>query len=146
MCNLLRYKDQMEKAYAAWKFREVRITPKIRFKVSPSEPAPVVSVIDGEARISMMNFGFATGRGRQMMARGETVEKLPMFKDAFKYRRCLVLAHGFYDSEDMGGYRQPWHIHLPDDGLMCFAALWEARPKEEKLPSSVRRPIECWAE
>ena len=133
MCNLLRYKDRMKEAYAEFEFSEVRIVPKIRFRVPPSEPAPVITIQEGHARISMMNFGFATDRGRQMMARGETVAKLPMFKDAFRHRRCLILAHGFYDSEDMGRYRQPWHLHLKDDELMCFAGLWESRPDADNF-------------
>ncbi|MDB6118394.1 MAG: hypothetical protein JWO08_2175 [Verrucomicrobiaceae bacterium] len=128
MCNTLRYKDRMEEAYAKWEFSEVRITPKLRFRVPPSEPAPVLTVQGDKASIRMMNFGFATQRGRQMMARGETVAKLPMFRDGFKHRRCLILVHGFYDSEDMGKQgRQPWHLHLKDDGLMAFAGLWESR-------------------
>ncbi|MDB6120773.1 MAG: hypothetical protein JWO08_4554 [Verrucomicrobiaceae bacterium] len=134
MCNTLRYKDRMEEAYTKWEFSEVRITPKIRFRVPPSEPAPVLTVHEGQARIRMMNFGFATQRGRQMMARGETVAKLPMFRDGFKHRRCLILVHGFYDSEDMGTQgRQPWHLHLKDDGLMAFAGLWEARADAENF-------------
>jgi putative SOS response-associated peptidase YedK len=76
----------------------------------------------------MMNFGFVAGKGRQLMARGETVAELRTFKDAFIHRRCLILAHGFYDSEDMGQYKQPWHLHLKGDELMCFAGLWESGP------------------
>lgn len=128
MCNLLRYKDRLQQAYAKFEFSEVRIEPKIRFKVAPSEPAPVITIQEDAAKIGMMHFGLQTGKGRQLMARGETVEKLPMFRDAFRHRRCLIIAHGFYDSVDMGGYRQPWHIHLKGDELMCFAGLWESRP------------------
>lgn len=135
MCNQLRYKDRMKEAYAEFEFSEIRIVPQIRYRVPPSEPAPVITVREGKARIGMMNFGFATDRGRQMMARGETVEKLPMFRDAFKHRRCLILAHGFYDSEDMGRKTamQPWHLHLKGDGLMGFAGLWESRADAEKF-------------
>lgn len=57
--------------------------------------------------------------------RDETVAKLPTFKEGFRFRRCLILAHGFYDSENIGKWKQPWHIHLKDDELMCFARLWE---------------------
>lgn len=67
------------------------------------------------------------------MARGETVANLPTFRDGFRLRRCIVLVHGFYDSEDMGKWRQPWHIHLKDDGLMGFAALWEASAPEDNF-------------
>ena len=117
----------MEQAYAHWEFSNIRIQPKIRFRVPPSAPAPVVTIRGGQPELSMMNFGFATSRGRQMMARGETVARLPTFRDAFRQRRCLILVHGFYDSEDIGPYRQPWHLHFKDDSLMALAGLWEAR-------------------
>lgn len=135
MCNLLRYKDRLGEAYSKWEFSEVRVVPKFRYRVAPSEAAPVVTVRNGKARLSMQNFGFAADRGRQMMARGETVAKLPMFREAFKRQRCLVLAHGFYDSEDLGRShpKQPWHMHLKTDGLMGFAGLWEQRSDEENF-------------
>jgi putative SOS response-associated peptidase YedK len=133
MCNLLRYKNRIEKAYAKWEFSQVRIEPKFRHKIPPSEPAPVITVRDGAPQLTMLKFGFATERGRQMMARGETIAQRPMFRDAFKHRRCLILAHGFYDSEDMGKYKQPWHFHLKDDELMCFAGLWEEHAGEENF-------------
>ena len=68
-----------------------------------------------------------TNRGRQMMARGETIDTLRIFKEPFRHRRCLVLANGFYDSEDIGSYLQPWHIHRRDDEVMMFAGIWEER-------------------
>ncbi len=127
MCNLIRYKAEIQQAYGVFEeFSEVRITPEIRFKVSPSEPAPVISMQSGKPRIGMMRFGMRTPKGgRQLMARGETVAKKPMFREGFKYRRCLIIAHGFYDSLDMGFYRQPWHLHLKGDAMMCFAGLWQ---------------------
>jgi putative SOS response-associated peptidase YedK len=134
MCNLIRYKEEMQKVYGEFgEINDIRISPKVRFKVAPSEPAPVLTVQNDVPRIGMMNFGLATGKGRQLMARGETVAELPLFREAFKKRRCLILAHGFYDSEDMGKYRQPWHIHLKGDGLMGFAGLWEERPEAENF-------------
>ena len=57
MCNLLRYKDRLQQAYAKFEFSEVRIEPKIRFKVAPSEPAPIITIQDDAARIGMMRFG-----------------------------------------------------------------------------------------
>lgn len=135
MCNLLYYKERMDEAYAKWEFSEVRIKPRLRYRVPPSEAAPVVTVRNSKAQLSMQNFGFASARGRQMMARGETVAKLPTFREAFKRRRCLILAHGFYDSEDLGKShpKQPWHMHLKTDAVMGFAGLWEQRPDEENF-------------
>ena len=129
MCNLIRYKEEIQEACGVFgEFSEVRITPKIRLKVAPSEPAPVITIQGGRPKIGMMHFGLHASRGRQLMARGETVARLPMFREAFRLRRCLIIAHGFYDSLDMGAFRQPWHIHLKGDGLMCLAGLWETRP------------------
>lgn len=137
MCNLLRNKPGYDEAHETFEtLRDVRMLPSApRFKIAPSEEAPVVRIEPtGMAKVAMMRFGFKSGKGgRQLMARGETVGELRMFKDAFKHRRCLVLAHGFYDSEDMGRYKQPWHIHLKTDGLMAFAALWEEVPDAENF-------------
>ncbi len=134
MCNLIRYKAEIQELSGVFdEISDVRITPKVRFKVAPSEPAPVVSVSQGRPQIGMMNFGLRTARGRQLMARGETAAELRMFRDAFRHRRCLIIAHGYYDSLDMGAYRQPWHIHLKGDALMCFAGLWENAPDADNF-------------
>jgi putative SOS response-associated peptidase YedK len=124
----------MEQAYAEWEFSEVRIEPKVRYRVAPSEPMPVISRNASGPRITMMNFGFRSGKaGRQLMARGETVSDLRMFREPFRARRCLILAHGFYDSENLGKYKQPWHLHLKGDDLMCFAGLWESTPQGDNF-------------
>ncbi len=130
MCNLLRYKDQMQAAYGVFdEIKHTPLKPKIRFKVAPSEPAPVITLAEGKARLGLMEFGLRTQRGRQMMARGETVAELRMFREGFRRQRCLIMAHGFYDSLDMGAHRQPWHIHLKGDELMGFAGIWETNPQ-----------------
>jgi putative SOS response-associated peptidase YedK len=63
------------------------------------------------------------------------VAKLPMFREAFKKQRCIILAHGFYDSEDLGKnhHKQPWHMHLKTDEVMGFAGLWEQHAGEENF-------------
>ena len=59
-------------------------------------------------------------------ARGETVAEKPSFRNAFKRRRCLIPADGFYEWQgDIPGKKQPWFIERRDRGLMAFAGLWE---------------------
>lgn len=129
MCNLLRYKERLKLDLGFEEFGHVRIEPKLRYKVAPSEPAPVLTLRDGRPQIDMMRFGLQTRHtGRQLMARGETVATLRTFREAFRSRRCLVLVDGFYDSQDMGSYRQPWHFQLKNDAPMIMAGLWEPRP------------------
>jgi putative SOS response-associated peptidase YedK len=59
-------------------------------------------------------------------ARIETVETSGAFKDAFKSKRCLIPADGFYEWTINPGEkgRDPWHIFLPDHAPFSFAGLW----------------------
>jgi putative SOS response-associated peptidase YedK len=65
-------------------------------------------------------------------ARCETVHERPSFRDAFKKRRCIVPADGFYEWEGPKGKRTPLWFHRPDDGLLFFAGLYESwQPKPD---------------
>lgn len=57
-------------------------------------------------------------------ARGETVAEKPSFRDAFKRRRCLIPANGFYEWKAEGKVKQPYYISLPEPFAM--AGLWES--------------------
>jgi putative SOS response-associated peptidase YedK len=58
-------------------------------------------------------------------ARAETVATKPSFREAFKKRRCLIVADGFYEWQKTGGQMQPYLIHLKDDSPFAFAGLWD---------------------
>jgi putative SOS response-associated peptidase YedK len=57
-------------------------------------------------------------------ARGESVAEKPSFREAFKRRRCLIPADGFYEWKAEGKLKQPYYISLPEPFAM--AGLWEA--------------------
>lgn len=63
--------------------------------------------------------------GMLINARAETVAEKPAFRSAFKKRRCLVLADGYYEWQALGKKKQPYFIHRPDDAVFGFAGLWE---------------------
>jgi putative SOS response-associated peptidase YedK len=70
---------------------------------------------------------------RLINARSETAATKPAFRQAFKRRRCLILADGFYEWKTTRGGKQPYLIESSDSDspLICFAALWEIwKPKE----------------
>ncbi len=57
----------------------------------------------------------------------------PAFRSAFKYRRCLVLADGFYEWKRQNGKKQPFYFRLGDGQPFGFAGLWERwQPPQEK--------------
>ena len=62
---------------------------------------------------------------KMINARVETVATKPSFKGAFKKRRCLILADGFYEWKGKKGDKQPMFITLPDKSPFAFAGLWE---------------------
>lgn len=58
-------------------------------------------------------------------AKVETVHEKPFFRTAFKKRRCLIPANGFYEWKTVNGQKQPFLIHKKDNSLIYFAGLWE---------------------
>ena len=64
---------------------------------------------------------------KMINARGETVEQKPSFRNAFRRRRCLILADGFYEwSKETGSKsKQPIFIKMQDEKPFAFAGLWE---------------------
>jgi len=63
---------------------------------------------------------------RMINARAETVAEKPSFRAAFKRRRCLVLADGFFEWRKEGKTKTPIYMRLADDAPFAFAGLWEA--------------------
>jgi putative SOS response-associated peptidase YedK len=58
-------------------------------------------------------------------ARVENVTKSPAFRGAFKHRRCLIPADGFYQWSGPKGHIVATLFHLKDDSVFAFAGLWE---------------------
>ncbi|MEC4815421.1 MAG: SOS response-associated peptidase [Scytonema sp. PMC 1069.18] len=58
-------------------------------------------------------------------ARAETVTEKPAFRSAFKHRRCLIVADGFYEWQQQGSKKQPFYFRLLEEKPFGFAGLWE---------------------
>lgn len=123
------------KALAAY-FKTVQVEsaftlPLPNFNVAPTQQAPVV--VDGPRRFEVMRWGLVPfwakdpriGRGA-INARAETVASKPAFRAAFRKRRCLVPADGFYEWTGPRGKRQPLNIHRADGNPLALAGLWES--------------------
>jgi putative SOS response-associated peptidase YedK len=59
-------------------------------------------------------------------ARAETVSQKPAFRSAFRHRRCLIAADGFYEWHvEADGHKQPYFIYLKDHAPFALAGIWE---------------------
>ncbi len=102
-----------------------------RFNIAPTQEASVVRVQGDARRLDLLKWGLVPywakdpSRG-PINARSETVAEKPSFRDAFKKRRCLVVADGFYEWQKVaGGGKKPFYFQLPDGSPFAFAGLWE---------------------
>lgn len=109
-----------------------------RWNIAPTQDAPVIRLEDGVRRLAMLRWGLvpywaedASIGSRMINARGESVAEKPAFKAAYRARRCLVAADGFYDWPETGSDKRPFLFRKRDGGPFAFAGLWETWvPKE----------------
>ena len=120
---------------------EAKVSPN--YNVAPTQN--VLSIIrkDNSNVLTGLHWGLVpfwakdTKIGYRMInARAETVASKPAFRNAFKKRRCLIPADGFYEWKGKAGKKQPMYITLPDEAPFAFAGLWEIwdRDKEAENP------------
>lgn len=110
-----------------------------RFNIAPTQLAPAIRVGDsGEREVAMLRWGLVPAwakeisiGNRMINARSETVAEKPSFRSAFKSRRCVVPATGFFEWKGEPGHKQPYAITAADQTLFAFAGLWERwQPKD----------------
>jgi putative SOS response-associated peptidase YedK len=131
-----------------------------RFNIAPSQPVPVVRLSpgpaetagggpQGERQLAFLRWGLipswaddpAIGN-RLINARAETAAEKPAFRAAFRQRRCLLVADGFYEWRQLGhtkgSPRQPYFFQMRDGRPLGFAGLWESweGPDRARIESS----------
>jgi putative SOS response-associated peptidase YedK len=105
-----------------------------RYNIAPGQPAPVIARVQGGLRLGELRWGFVPHwsenpgpRDKHINARSETAAASPAFREAFRRRRCLIPADGFYEWTADG----PHWVHRADLGLIALAGLWESwRPRD----------------
>ena len=104
-----------------------------RFNIAPTQEAAVVRLNShGQRELALLHWGLIPSWSKEFKmggplinARAETVDTKPSFRAAFKKRRCLVLADGYYEWRKEGKLKQPYHVHLRDEKTFAFAGFWE---------------------
>lgn len=113
-----------------------------RYNVAPSQQVWVVRQEGDHNRLDFMKWGLIPfwakdpKIGSQMInARSETVQEKPAFRQAVKFRRCIIPAAGFYEWMHFGDKKQPCYIRMADGSPMFLAGLWDhwKRSGEENI-------------
>jgi putative SOS response-associated peptidase YedK len=107
-----------------------------RYNVAPTQEVAAVLVDDDERHLEMLKWGLIPSwaddpsmGSRMINARSETAAEKPSFRGAFKKRRCLIVADGFYEWQKVNGGKQPYYIRMEDGSPFAFAGLWESWDK-----------------
>ncbi len=120
---------------------------KARYNIAPTQDIAAVRLSAQETReLAMLRWGPvpfwakdpAIGN-RMINARAETVAEKPSFRAAYRKRRCLILADGFYEWRKESDGKTPYFISLASGAPFAFAGLWEdwhAKDADESLQSA----------
>jgi putative SOS response-associated peptidase YedK len=111
-----------------------------RYNIAPTDSHWIVRGRYEERQLLPAKWGLvnswakdARRAAQQINARAETLETSPAFREAFRSRRCLVPADGFFEWTGSKAQRRPIWYHRPDGKLILFAGLYEAwRPSEDE--------------
>ena len=107
---------------------------KPRYNIPPgTDIAAIRQSPEGKRVLHLLRWGLVPHWARDISigtrlnnARGETVAEKPSFRDAFKRRRCLIPASGFYEWKTEDRIKQPYYISLKSGETMALAGLWES--------------------
>ena len=130
-------------AQALVDFFEIEQTPfdvselQPRYNISPSQDVPIVRDTGNGRELVLARWGLVPHWSKEekpkystINARAETVAEKPTYREAFRRKRCLIPATGFYEWKQGDGQKTPHHVQLPEGELFAFAGLWDRWNKE----------------
>jgi len=143
MCGRYTLESDMSFLQMRFKFAASDMKYKPRYNIAPTQDVLTVTN-DGDRHGQFMRWGLVPFWAkdlkigyRMINAKAETLAERSAFRNAFKKRRCLVLADGFFEWRKDGKERIPTYIFLKSKEPFAFAGLWEIwkSPDDEIIPS-----------
>jgi len=105
-----------------------------RYNIAPTQPVPVIrqNPKNPIRELSLLRWGLIPSWAKEssisakmINARSETAATNPAFRDALKFRRCLLPADGFYEWQRTGKTNQPYCFEIGEGELFAFAGIWD---------------------
>jgi len=117
------------------------------FNIAPTQMIAVIRMQEDykvcvSLRWGMIPFWAKDKKTSYINARGDTVASKPAFRAAFKKRRCLILADGYYEWKAEGKKKQPYYYSMKDDQPIALAGIWDSWTNKDE---SDAQPIESCA-
>jgi putative SOS response-associated peptidase YedK len=113
---------------------------KQKCNVAPTQPVPIIRQHPKKPRrdLSFVCWGLipswakdTSGSAGMINARSESAATKPAFRDALKFRRCIIPADSFYEWRRAGSGKQPFCFEVNEGELFAFAGLWERLERPE---------------
>jgi putative SOS response-associated peptidase YedK len=100
-----------------------------RYNIAPAQDVLTIGNFGAGLEARMLRWGLIPswsmdGKGF-INARSETLEQKPSFSEAFRLRRCLIPADGFFEWKRQGKEKRPFYIHSAEEKPMMFAGIWD---------------------
>jgi putative SOS response-associated peptidase YedK len=102
-----------------------------KYNIAPTQQVATILQTDRSRTFKMLRWGLIPSWAKEpkmgaklINARAETVAEKPSFRSAFQRRRCLILASGFYEWQQLEDRKQPFYIQQKDSQPFAFAGLW----------------------
>ena len=120
-----------------------------RYNIAPTQDTAIIRQTSEGRELAMLRFGLVPHWAddpkvgyKMINARGETVDRLPSFRDAYKMRRCLIPTDGFFEWQTVDASekspKQPFWIRRPDEEPFAFAGIherWRSADGERTIES-----------
>lgn len=142
MCGRYTLRTPVDTLAEQFDLDEYPSTLTASYNIAPTQEVATVVEEDDKRKLEMFHWGLIPSwakdpqiGNRMINARAETVHEKPSFRSAFKARRCLILADGFYEWQKTHNGKQPFYIHMKDGSPFAFAGLWETWKNGEELRS-----------
>jgi putative SOS response-associated peptidase YedK len=108
-----------------------------RYNIAPSQNVLAIRSRSDANETVMLRWGLIPSWANDIKisyslinARAETIATKPAFRAAYRKRRCLIPADGYFEWQAVGRKKQPFHIRRRDRGVFAFAGLWEHWEKD----------------
>jgi putative SOS response-associated peptidase YedK len=132
MCGRFVLITDLNTIQKAFDIQGIFCEPKPCWNITPTQSVPVVVRHNGNNQLVSYRWGLIPSWSKDpsmgsnlINARAETVDKKPSFKNAFKNKRCLIVADGFYEWKKEGKSKDPLYFYLKSGRPFGFAGLYE---------------------